>query len=721
MFRRKRKQEDFNAEIDAHLQLETELLEEEGLRKDEARMAARRTFGNVTRAQERFYESGRWLILEHLVQDLRFGLRQLRKNPGFTAVAVLTLAIGIGANTAVFSTIYAVLLRPLPYGNPDRLVIVWSDHHLKGGPAHEWTNPADFYDWREQSKTLEDMAFFGQWAPTLTGTGEPEILKGMRLSYSMFAVLGVKPEVGRDFTAEDDRPNANHVAIVAHALCENKYGHDVAALGRQLNLDGVEYTIVGVMPAGFSSPIIPNREIWSPLQAPSRGRGNAVLRVIGRLRSGTTLAAAQTEMTGIGERLAEAYPETNKKLGIALVPLQEQISGDVRPPLLVLLTAVGLVLLIGCSNVANLLLARGTSRQTEISLRIALGAGRGRILRQLLTESCVLALIGGAAGLLLAQWAMRFLAASLPPSVTSVAPVRLDSPVLLFTLAISLVTGIAFGLLPAVHVSRARIGEVLRSSGRSSTAGKGRYRLRIVLVGADIALALALMTGAGLLLKSFLQLTRVNLGFRPDHLLSVNLFLPRTGYPESQHVMGFYAQLLEKLSALPGVIAATAVSDPPLGIGGSDASFLIEGRPVASPADMPVAWYEQVPPNYHRVMGIPLMQGRAFDDRDTATAPKVILINQSMAQRFWPDQNPIGKRIGQGGRGETEWYEIVGVVGNIKFFGLDKEQPPCFYMPLAQVPQRAMTVMLRTAGPPLSLASACTVGCVVAGPQPGGS
>jgi predicted permease len=705
IFRRKKWDAERARELDAYLESETTDNIARGMSAADARDAARRKLGNTTQIREEIYHMNSLGFLETLMQDVRFALRMLRKNPGFTAVAVLTLALGIGANTAIFSVVNAVMLRPLPYKDPSQLVMVWADHHLRGGPAHEWTNPADFFDWRAQSKDISDMAVLGGWGPTLTGKAEPELLTGSRVSYSMFSVLGVTPELGRDFTPEDDKPNGPRVVIISHELWLRTFHGDPAELGQQINLDGNGYTVIGVMPLGFSFPIIANREIWTPLQLTPRGRGNAVLRAIGRLRPGASLTQAQTEMDGIASRIAQAYPDTNSKIGISLVPLQEQISGPVRTPLLVLLGAVSLVLLIGCSNVANLLLARAADRQREISVRIALGAGRGRLVRQLLTESCLLAIAGGAAGLLLAVWGMRALASQLPPAIASVSHVSMDPVVLAFTLGIALLTGIFFGVVPAFQASRVHFNETLRVSGRGSAPGKSRHRLRNVLVVADVALALALSVGAGLLLKSFVRLSSVDLGFRADHLLTVNLFLPKTSYPNDPQITNFYTQLEQKLVALPGALGVTNVSDPPLAGGGSDTSIFIEGRPIPSPQDMPDIWYSSVTPSFFKTLGISLLRGRVFDERDIADRSMVIVINESMARKYWPGQDPVGKRIGTGPPSKPDWAEIVGVVRDIKFFGLDKDQPPSMYAPLAKLPQRGMTLVVRTAGPPLELAS----------------
>ncbi len=706
-FRRAHWDQERSGEIQIHLEIEIDDNIARGMRPDDARSAAFRKFGNPSRIREEIYRMNTISFVETLGQDLRYTLRTLRKTPGFAIFTVLTLALGIGANTAIFSAINAVLLRPLPYKSPSRLVTIWADHHLRGGPVDEWTNPADFFDWRGQSHTFEDMAALGGWAPTLIGTGEPELLRGVKVSYSMFSVLGITPVLGRNFTAEDDRPDSAHVAILSDDLWRRQFNTDNKVLGKTINLDGVGYTVIGVMPAGFAFPIIPNREIWTTLQVPSRGRGNAVMRVIGRLKEGTPLAQSQTEMSAIAGRLAQSYPDTNRNIGISLVPLQEQIGGATRKPLWVLLGAVGLVLLIACANVANLLLARAASRQKEISVRVGLGARRSRLVRQLLTESCLLALLGGAIGLLLAFWGTTFLARALPATISSVESVKIDLTVLVFALGLSILTGLGFGLAPALQATRANVAESLKENARSTSGGTGGRQLRNVLVIADVMLALALSVSAGLLMKSFLKLTSVDLGFRQDHLLEVTVRLPRQSYSDKTKISSFYAQLSERLAGLPGVAGVSAASDPPLnGVGGSDTDFFIEGKPLPQPDKRPVAWYSSVMPNFHQTMGVALLRGRSFNGHDTADSRPVVLINQAMAHRYWNDENPVGQRISTSDPANPKWKEIVGVVGNVKYFTLDAEQPPMMYMPLDQAPNPGMTIALRTTGSPLDMAAA---------------
>jgi putative ABC transport system permease protein len=706
--RRSRMESEMDAELRFHMETYAEDLMRGGAPREEALRRAQLEFGGIERVKEEGREARGGKIMETLLQDLRYGVRMLRKNAAFSIVAVLTLALGIGANSCIFSAVEAVLLRPLPYKDSSRLVVIWADLHRRNGPVHEWTNAADFYDWRAQNKTFEEMALFDVWGPTLTGKGEPVLLNGAAVTYSMFSTLGVAPALGRDFTQEDDRPKGPHVVLLSDGLWRRLYNASSSVLGQTMNLDGTGYTIIGVMPRGFEPPIVPNRDIWTALQARPDDRGNAVVRAIGRLRSRVSIAQAQSEMDTIASRLEQTYPRDNSGVGVSLVPLQEQIAGDVRKPLLVLLGSVALVLLIACANVANLLLARAASRQKEMTLRTALGAGRARVIRQLLTESCLLALLGGTLGLLLAYWGATAVSRALPPAITSLAPARLNLPVLAFTVAVSILTGFIFGMVPAWQATRTKLSESLKESARGA-GGKSRHRWRSALVVADVALALALSVGAGLLLKSFTKLTSVDLGFRSDHLLEVRLFLPDTAYPDIAKVTSFYTQLLDRLKELPAVTSASAISTPPLGGPGSatDAGFFIEGRPAPPPGQRMTAWYSIVAPIFYETMKIRLLRGRTFTAQDTMSKAPVVVVNETLAKRYWPNEDPLGKRIafGSPGKPDPTWREIIGVVGNVKYFSLDEEQPPALYLAMAQTPQRGMTMVVRTSVPPLTLAS----------------
>ncbi len=638
--------------------------------------------------------------METLLQDIKFGARMLAKSPAFALVAILTLALGIGANTAIFSVVHAALLRPLPYPEPDQLVMVWANLERRGGPVQEWTNPADLHDWRTQNHVFEDMAALYGETSTLSGDGEPEQLNIVAVTYPMFRVLKISPALGRDFTEQDNQPSGAQVAILSHGLWQRRFGGDLGIVGRAITLDGEPNTVIGVMPAGFPFPVIPTAEIFQPLQQAREGtRGNAYLRVIARLKPGVTFDRARAEMDVIARRLEQQYPVTNEKKGITLTSLHEFFAGPARPALLVLLAAVALVLLIACANVANLLMARATARQREIAIRVALGAGRSRLVRHMLTESLLVSVAGGALGLLMATWGVEFLRIGLPQDTRAFFDVGIDSSVLAFTLAIAVLTPLLFGVLPALHASRPRLRDSLKGGGRA-TGGRAS-RLRSALVAAEIALSLLLLVGAGLLIRSFAELLRVDTGFNAQNVLRADLVLPYARYPERPQAVEAYARILERIRALRGVISAAATSQTPLSGEDNDTGFRVEGRPEPKLGERVVAWYRAVTPDYFRTMGIPLRRGRLFTASDGANTPLVVLANESFVRKYFPGEDPLGKRIGQPER----WREIVGIVGNVRNFGLDREEPPAVYLPHPQTPIRAMTLVLRTAADPTALTS----------------
>jgi putative ABC transport system permease protein len=644
-----------------------------------------------------------------LLKDLQYGVRMLYKNRGFTAVALLALALGIGANTAIFSVVNSVLLRPLPYRDPQRLIMVWENHQQRGGAEHEWTAPADFRDFRDQAQSFEHVAALVGWGPTLTGQDQPEDLQGAAVSHDTFAMLGVEPALGRSFRPDEDQAGAERVAVLSHNLWQRRFGSDPAIVGKNLTLGGESYTVIGVMPRGFSFPILKDTEIWRPITPalaaiPGCGRGCVILRVIAKLNPGVTLEAARAEMTALTSRLAEQYPESNKAVGAALVPLHEQLVGDVRPAMLVLLGAVGLVLLIACANVANLLLARAAAREKEVAIRAALGASRARLIRQHLTESLVLAMTGGAVGLLLAFWIVDLLVSFAPKGTPRLDEIAIDPIVLAFTCGVALLTGLVFGLAPALLSSRTNFNSALKEGGRDTSASSRGARVRSALVVSEVALALMLLVGAALLIKSFVNLQRVAPGFNPKDVVRVDVALPRTRYPERNQSATFYKQLLDRIAALPGVQSAGAVSNLPLSGGGTDSDFGIEGRAPAEPGQNPVAWYSSVTPGYFRAMGIRLLRGRVFSEADNADAPKTVLISETMARRYFPDEDPLGKRLVFGGGSDPR--EIVGVISDVKFFGLNLDARPSMYFPHAQNPAGGMSLVVRTQGDLLTLAAA---------------
>jgi putative ABC transport system permease protein len=647
-------------------------------------------------------------MMENFLNDLKFALRMLYKNRGFTAVALLALALGIGANTAIFSVVNAVLLRPLPYRDPQRLIMVWENYQQLGGPEREWASPADFKDFRDQAQSFEHVTALLGWQPTLTGQDEPEDLQGAAVSHDTFTMLGVEPALGRGFSADEDRAGAERVVVLSHQLWQRRFGADPAIVGRSLTLSGESYTVIGVLPGGFSFPILPATEVWraaDPLLANSGcGRGCVILRLMAKLKPSVTIDAARAEMDGLTRQIAERFPESNKGVGATLVPLHEQLVGDVKPAMFVLLGAVGLVLLIACANVANLLLARAAAREKEVAIRAALGATRARLIRQHLTESLVLAVLGGALGLLLAFWLVDLLVSFAPKGTPRVEEIAIDPSVLAFTFGVAVLTGVVFGLAPALLSSRTNFNSSLKEGGRDTSATSRGARVRSLLVVSEVALALMLLVGAGLLIKSLVNLQRVDPGFNPKSALRVDVGLPRTRYPERNQSAAFYKQLLDRVAELPGVQSAGAVSSLPLSGGGTDSDFGIEGRPPAEPGHPQVAWYSSVTPAYFRAMGTRLQRGREFTDADSSDSSKVVMISETMARRFFPEEDPLGKRLVFGGGKDLR--EIVGVISDVKSFGLNLDARPSMYFPHAQNPARGMSLVVRTQGDPQRLAAA---------------
>jgi putative ABC transport system permease protein len=642
--------------------------------------------------------------MENLIKDIRYAFRATLKRPGFSLIAIITLALGIGANSAIFSVVNGVLWRPLPYPRPQQLVMAWTDHQARGGPAQEWFSPPEIEDWRAQNKTLSQFSGLNNWIPTLTGREEPESLVGAAVSYDMFNLLSVAPARGRTFVAEEDRPNAPGVAILSDELWRTRFNSDSNIVGKSISLSQTNYQVIGVMPAGFQFPIIPGVQIWRTLRPtlnPSCARGCIVLRAIGRLKDGVTIEQAQADVSTIASRLAAQYPDTNSKVGASLVPLQEQLVGSIKRPLLVLLGAVGFVLLIACANVANLLLARAATREREMALRAALGASRIRVIRQLLTESSLLAFAGAVTGLGLAYWLLRLLVSLSPPGTPGLDQIAIDRFVLGFTVLIAAVTGIVFGLAPALQLSKIDLNRSLKDTGKGTPGGTRGGRLRGALVIAEMALALLLLIGSGLLLKSFMLLQRVDPGFNPDHVLTLRLILNRTAYPETPQIVNFYGQLLDRVRGTPGVQSAAAISTLPLSGNQTDTNFLIEGHPPPPPNQEPSAWFNSVSPDYFQTMQLRLVKGRSFSETDTEKSPLVAVISETMARKFFPNEDPLGKRIG---RGPDRWREIVGVVGDVKHFSLDGATPPTMYFPMRQQPARGMNLVVRTSGDPLSMA-----------------
>ena len=647
--------------------------------------------------------------MDTLLQDIHYSIRTLYKNPSFTAIVALALALGIGANTAIFSVVNSVLFRPLPYRDPQRLVMIWENHQQRGGPEREWASPGDLRDWREQPQSFEHVVGLLGWGPTLTGRDEPEDLLGAAVSYDTFAMLGVEPALGRSFSADDDWAGAARVVVLSHKLWQRRFGSDPSIVGKNITLSGESFTVIGVTARALTFPVLPASEIFTPagpILAGLKGcdRGCVILRVIAKLREGVSLDAARAEMSRLAGRIAEQYPETSSGVGTTLVPLHEQLVGDVRLAMLVLFGAVALVLLIACANVANLLLSRAAAREKEVAIRAALGASRARLIRQHLTESLVLAIVGGAFGLLLAFWMVDLLVSFAPKGTPRLEEIGIDRGVLAFTLGVALLTGLAFGLAPALLSSRTNFNNALKEGGRDARTSSQGNRVRAALVVSEVSLALMLLIGAGLLIKSFGNLQRVDPGFNAKNLLRVDIGLPRTRYPERPQAASFFKQLVDRVAALPGVEVAGAVSTLPLSGGGTDSDFQIEGKPAPDPNRSPVAHYSKVTPDYFRAMGIRLVKGRGFTDGDNADAPKVTIISETMARRYFEGEDPLGKRLLFAGGKDRR--EIVGIVSDVKFFGLNLDSRPTMYFLEQQYAERGMSLVIRTADEPMSLAAA---------------
>jgi putative ABC transport system permease protein len=651
--------------------------------------------------------------METFIQDLRYGMRSLIKNPGFAAVAIITLALGIGANTAIFSVVNAVLLQAMPYGDPDKLVMVWgTDPNLGDDPDNMFpVVPADYYDWNTQNTVFEQIAASRDTQFSLTGMGDPELLVGYRFSSNFFQVAGVKPILGRTFTPEEDRPGSDRVVVLSHHLWMRLFNGDREVLGKTMILSGNPYEIIGVMQPGFRHPR-GVAELWTPLALPADAATNrqaSVCRVLARLKPNITIEQAQAEMGTLAARLAQENPGTNTSPGVKLISLREGQVGDVRPALLLLLGAVSFVLLIACANIANLLLARATARQKEIAVRTALGANRLRLFRQFLTESLLLSVIGGALGLLLAVWSTGPMLRMFPNnieniSIPKVEAIPIDWRVLLFTLGAALLTGFIFGIVPALQASKADINLALKESGRTTSGGGSR--LRNALVVSEIALSLMLLIGAGLLLKSFSELQRSNFGFKTDNVLTVQVILPQQKYSEPAKRLQFLNDSLQRIESLPGVQSVGATNFLPLTGFWGTATFTVEGQPLPEPGKEPVADNRIATPGYFRTMGIRLVEGREFTEQDRDGAKKVAITNETLARKLWPGESPIGKRVNWGDANQPEMWEIVGVVGDIKSFGLEKETHSDVFRPFAQVPFPLMAFTIRTSGDPMSLAAA---------------
>jgi predicted permease len=643
-------------------------------------------------------------------QDLRYGLRLLVRHPGFTTIAVLALALGIGANSAIFSVVNAILLRPLPYKSPDELVVIWENATHLGFPKNT-PSPANFLDWRQQNTVFTGMSAFAERSFNLTGVGEPERLEGRRVSANLFDLLGVKPILGRTFVPEEDQPGSK-VALLSESLWKRRFGSEQSVVGRALTLNGESYTVIGVLPRSVRLPSYGNwrDQVWVPLAFPAEeaaSRGNHYLEVIGRMKPGVALSQARAEMETITARLARQYPEYNTRISSVVMPLHEEVIGNMKPALLVLLGAVAFVLLIACANVANLLLARAAARQKEIALRLALGADRARLTKQLLVESVLLSLLGGFVGLGFAQGGLAVLTRFIPPDVAQAETIGIDAKVLVFTLFIAVITGLVFGLAPASQASHFNLNDTLKEGGRDSGAGARGKRLRSSLVIAEVAVSFILLIGAGLLINSFMHLRNLDPGFRADHLLAMNVDLSEVKYPDNARRSAFFEEVVRRVGALPGVQSVAVAGNLPFTYNGDSMSIAVEGIPDPPPDQWPDVIYRTVGPGYFRTMGIPLVRGRDFTDKDTLNTVLGVVISEKTAKYYWPHADPIGKRLKPGSTsGSGPWRTVIGVVKDVRQNDFVADPEMQMYFSYRQVQSLvANALVVRTTVAPLSLAS----------------
>jgi putative ABC transport system permease protein len=651
--------------------------------------------------------------MQTLWQDLRYGARMLVKSPAVTLVAVVALTLGIGANTALFSVVNAVLLRSLPYADGERLAMVWEHRKSGAGNAQNVINLGNFYDWKEQNSVFVDMAAFFDRNLNLTRDGEPEEVPAQIATTNLFSVLGVNAFQGRTFAADDGKPGSPNVVVISYNLWQRRFGGE-QVVGRKVTLSNQENTIIGVLPPDVGwyvqkgSMISKPPEIWSPWQVANelRARQGRFARAVARLKPGVTLAQAQNEMNVIGARLEQQYPEFDAKWGVNVVPLRTQFTGEIRKPLLILLGAVGFVLLIACANVANLLLTRASSRKKEIAVRAGLGASRWRIARQLLTESLLLSLVGGACGLLLAWWGTRALSALSPPGLIDLKDVAVNLPVLGFTFVLTLLTGVVFGLVPALEAARFDLNDSLKEGGKNIGGGSRSHRLRNLFVVTQVALALVLLVGAGLLIKSLSRLRSVDPGFKSNNLLTMRVSLPRRKYDTDPKVMDFFNRALEQMRTIPGVQAVGAINTLPFAGPHSGTSLEIEGQPKPPPGQNLSTGICVTDANYFEAMQIPLKRGRLFTEQEAKEMRHVVVVNETFAQKMLPGQDPLGKRVTIAMKDEDAPTEIIGVVGDTKHLGLDTETEAMAYWPQPELVYGSMTLVIRSQGDPGSLAPA---------------
>jgi putative ABC transport system permease protein len=701
-FHRESWDEERARELQTYLQIETDDNIARGMSPEEARYAARRKLGNPTTIREEIYRMNTIGALETVWHDAKYAARSLRKSPGFAFFAIAVLALGIAASTAIFSIADAVLLRPLPYRDASQLMTVWEDASSYGFPA-DTPAPGNFSDWKARNHVFEDMAAVAGRSFNLTDDGNPELIEGQRVSSNLFSVLGVSPVLGRDLRPDDNIPGAANVAILGHGVWVRRFGGEPGIIGQGIRLNGEMYTVVGVMPGTF---LYPDRrtEIWVPWQLTKEelaDHGSHFLEVVARLKPGVSPHQANAELATIAKQIEREHPADNAKIGAFAVPLRQHLAGDVRPAILVLFGAVCFVLLIACANIANLVLARASSKRRELAMRLTLGAGRWRIMGQMLTESLLLAVIAGAIGLALAVWATQFLASLVPAGIAPVAPASLDSRAFLFTAAVTILTGILFGITPSLRVSNLDLATSLKDGGGRSGVGASGQRLRNVLVVSEVGLAIVLLAGAALMIRSFENLIHLDPGFRADHVLVLRT--PLRTYNSQAQRNAFYDHVLDKVEHLPGVVASGYTTWVPLTNEGGATGITIEGHPEPAPGQKPVPNVRIVSRNYMAALRMKLVQGRFFEERDGNDSPRVALINQTMARTWWPGEDPEGKRFKR--MANDSWITIVGIVGDVHQAGLAVPARAEMYLPYQQqefFPPDYLAV--RTSGDPQMLA-----------------
>ena len=704
LFHKDRVDQECSEEIQAYLDLLTEAQLREGVSSQEARRNALIELGGVEQVEERVREIRMGRLIETVWRDVRTGVRSLVHSPVFTVVTVVSLALGIGANTAIFSVVNSLLLRPLPYPESDRLVDVWHTPPQQSFPGLDKfsVSPANYLDWKAQSTAFEQMAVYTHVGLSLSTSNDPLPLIGAAVSSDFFSVLRTNATRGRTFTPDEERTGHDQVVVIGNGLWQRAFGANPNIIGQSLTLNSRSFIVVGIMPAGFEFPR--EAELWVPLAWDEKERQTRSIHdyaVVARLKQNVSLAQAQAEMSTISSRLEQQYPDADKGWGAVVIPLRQDLVGDIRLALLVLFGAVGFVLLIACANVANLMFARGANRTKEIAVRIALGAGRGRLVRQLLTESVLLAVTGGLLGLLLAVWGSKMLVqlGSLPTS----GDIGIDTWALGFTLLVSFAAGIIIGIVPAVQFTRTSISETLKQGSGRTGGSPIKQHTRKVLVISEVALSLVLLIGAGLMIRSFWKLQNVDPGFDTKNALTMSLGLNFIRYSDPHQWLAFADRAIEQIRAVPGVVSVGTTTKTPLTGGGSTQPFSIEGRPTAAIAEQPMAQTRYISPDYFRAIGIPLRQGRIFNDQDRDNSVPVVIISEAMARRFWPGENPIGRRLTPSFHLQQGAREIVGVVGDVKTSGLDADASAMMYLPYKQAPQPFMSFVVRTASNPESL------------------